>query len=94
MTCFSNFRSQIGGMMGHSFNPAACPSFLARGCVSVLPGSILCKALTAIDYTFHLYECFSDFRSTQTLSHYIGPIICGLLGTVILALLVSIKEIL
>lgn len=95
---------------------------------NILPGSILCKALTAIGFTlgssvtgnllggltfalagfacsvaisclvfgviFHLYERFSDFRSTQTISHYIGPIICGLLGTVILALLVSIKEIL
>lgn len=156
-----------GMVAGYSFTPTACPSFLIRGCVSVLlsfgggdaylavadglfvessmisssvfygdiaavanilPGSILCKALTAIGYIvgisvtghipgglafaltgfacsiaisclvfgiiFHLYERFSDFRSTQTISHYIGPIICGLLGTVILALLVSVKEIL
>ena len=91
---------------------------------NILPGSILCKALTAIGYyygisvtgsllcglafalggfgcsvsisclvfgiIFHLYERFSGFRSMQTISHYIGPIICGLLGTVSLALLVPV----
>lgn len=91
---------------------------------NILPGSILCKALTAIGYyygisvtgsllgglafalggfgcsvsvsclvfgiIFHLYERFSAFRSMQTISHYIGPIICGLLGTVSLALLVPV----
>lgn len=93
---------------------------------NILPGSILCKALTAIGYyygisitgsilggltfalggfacsvalscmvfgmIYHLYERFSNFRSMKTISHYIGPIICGLLGTVILALLVSIRN--
>jgi chromate transporter len=88
---------------------------------NILPGSILCKALTAIGYyyglsatgstlgalvfalggfavsvsvscmvfriVYYLYEHLSNFRSMQTISHYIGPIICGLLGTVILALL-------
>lgn len=91
---------------------------------NILPGSILCKALTAIGYyygisltgsitggllfalggfgcsvavscmvfgiIFHLYERFSGFRSMQTISHYIGPIICGLLGTVSLALLIPV----
>lgn len=91
---------------------------------NILPGSILCKALTSIGYyyglsvtgslggglayalggfgcsvsvsclvfgiIFHLYERFSGFRSMQTISHYIGPIICGLLGTVSLALLVPV----
>lgn len=91
---------------------------------NILPGSILCKALTAIGYyygisvtgsllgglafalggfgcsvsisclvfgiIFHLYERFSGFRSMQTISHYIGSIICGLLGTVSLALLVPV----
>ena len=91
---------------------------------NILPGSILCKALTAIGYyygisvtgnipgglafalggfgcsvavsclvfgiIFHLYERFSGFRSMQTISHYIGPIICGLLGTVSLGLLVPV----
>ena len=91
---------------------------------NILPGSILCKALTAIGYyygtsmtgsligglafalggfgcsiavsclifgvIYHLYERFSGFQSTQTISHYIGPIICGLLGTVSLALLVPV----
>jgi chromate transporter len=41
---------------------------------------------------YYLYEHLSGFRSMQTISHYIGPIICGLLGTVILALLVLIKD--
>lgn len=93
---------------------------------NILPGSILCKALTAIGFTygisvtdslsgslvfalggfacsvavsclvfgiiFHLYERFSNFRSMQTISHYIGPIVCGLLGTVILALLIPIRQ--
>ena len=91
---------------------------------NILPGSILCKALTAIGYyygisltgsitggllfalggfgcsvavscmvfgiIFHLYERFAGFRSMQTISHYIGPIICGLLGTVSLALLIPV----
>ena len=91
---------------------------------NILPGSILCKSLTAIGYyygtsmtgslvgglafalsgfgcsiaisclvfgvIYHLYERFSGFQSTQTISHYIGPIICGLLGTVSLALLVPV----
>jgi chromate transporter len=93
---------------------------------NILPGSILCKALTAIGYTygisamgsiagglvfalggygisvaascmvfrvvFYLYEHLSGFRSMQTISHYIGPIVCGLLGTVMLALLVLCKN--
>jgi chromate transporter len=93
---------------------------------NILPGSILCKALTAIGYyygisttgsvagglvfalggfavsvsvscmvfriVYYLYEHLSGFRSMQTISHYIGPIICGLLGTVVLALLVLIKN--
>ena len=91
---------------------------------NILPGSILCKALTAIGYyygisltgsitggllfalggfgcsvavscmvfgiIFHLYERFAGFRSMQTISHYIGPIVCGLLGTVSLGLLVPV----
>lgn len=91
---------------------------------NILPGSILCKALTAIGYYYgisvtsgtigglafalggfgcsvvisclvfgmilHLYEHFAGFRSMQTISHYIGPIICGLLGTVCLGLLVPV----
>lgn len=93
---------------------------------NILPGSILCKSLTAIGYyygtsmtgslaggltfaltgfgcsiaisclvfgvIYHLYERFSGFQSTQTISHYIGPIICGLLGTVSLALLVPVFQ--
>jgi chromate transporter len=93
---------------------------------NILPGSILCKALTAIGYYYgisttgsvagglvfalggfavsvsfscmvfrmvhYLYEHLSGFRSMQTISHYIGPIICGLLGTVILALLILMKN--
>ncbi|MDD6038134.1 MAG: chromate transporter [bacterium] len=91
---------------------------------NILPGSILCKALTAIGYyygisitgsllggfsfalcgfgcsvsvsclvfglIYHLYERFSGFQSMHTISHYIGPIIGGLLGNVCLALLVSV----
>ena len=41
---------------------------------------------------YHLYDRISGFRSMQTIGHYIGPIIAGLLGTVILALLVQCKE--
>jgi chromate transporter len=93
---------------------------------NILPGSILCKALTAIGYYYgisttgsvagglvfalggfgvsvatscivfrvvsYLYGHLSGFRSVQTISHYIGPIICGLLGTVILALLNLMKN--
>jgi chromate transporter len=93
---------------------------------NILPGSILCKALTAIGYTYgisstgsiagglmfalggysisvaascmifrivyYLYEHLSGFRSIKTISHYIGPIVCGLLGTVVLALLVLCKN--
>lgn len=95
---------------------------------NILPGSILCKILTAVGYCYgaavtesviggitfalggfaasvavscmvfaliyHLYEQLSDFRSMQTISHYIGPIISGLLGTVALALLVLCKNVL
>lgn len=94
---------------------------------NILPGSILCKILTAVGYCYgveatgsalggitfalggfaasiavscvvfaliyHLYEQLSDFRSMQTISHYIGPIIGGLLGTVALALLVLCKNV-
>jgi chromate transporter len=93
---------------------------------NILPGSILCKALTAIGYYYgisttgsvagglvfalggfgvsvatscivfrvvsYLYGHLSGFRSVQTISHYIGPIICGLLGTVILALFNLMKN--
>jgi chromate transporter len=93
---------------------------------NILPGSILCKALTAIGYAYgisatgsiasglvfslggysisvaascmifrivyYLYEHLSGFRSIKTISHYIGPIVCGLLGTVVLALLVLCKN--
>lgn len=92
---------------------------------NILPGSILCKALTGIGYVYgasvtasaigglayalagfavsigmscgcfaviyHLYDALSDFRSMKTISHYIGPIISGLLMTVILTLLLQIK---
>jgi chromate transporter len=93
---------------------------------NLLPGSILCKSLTAIGYYYgisttgsvagglvfalggfgvsvatscivfrvvsYLYGHLSGFRSVQTISHYIGPIICGLLGTVILALFNLMKN--
>lgn len=41
---------------------------------------------------YHLYDHLSDFQTMKTISHYIGPIISGLLGTVILALLVQVKN--
>ncbi len=93
---------------------------------NILPGSILCKALTAIGYTYgtaltgsalggvcfalagfaisvamscmvfgivyELYNSLSDFQTMHTITHYIGPIISGLLITVILALLMQCKS--
>ncbi len=93
---------------------------------NILPGSILCKILTAVGYycgmeitgstlgglafalggftcsvavssmvfalIYHLYERLSDCRSMKTISHYIGPIISGILGTVALALMILCKS--
>lgn len=39
-----------------------------------------------------LYDHLSDFKSMKTIGNYIGPIISGLLGTVILALLIQCKD--
>jgi chromate transporter len=88
---------------------------------NLLPGSILCKALTCIGFSYglsmagtgsaalalaligylssiavscmifhivnYLYGHLSNFRTVQTISHYIGPIICGLLGSVVRSLI-------
>ena len=67
---------------------------LAGGLLFAFSGFVASITLSGLvfEVIYHFYDQLSGFRSMKTIGHYIGPIISGLLGTVILALLVQCKE--